>query len=572
VTVTPAAPATPGAPTRLLGALEELRNRLTQLRLPLDVPDAVPARRLRDEVGDQLDDYVLPRLRTIDAPLIAVIGGSTGAGKSTLLNSVVGADVSAPGVLRPTTRSPVLACHPSDRHWFDDDRVLPGLARTTGASADPGSLHLVESPALTAGLAMLDAPDIDSIVRKNRQLAAQLLAAGDLWLFVTTAARYADAVPWEFLRTAAERSTALAVVLDRVPAEASEEVAADLARLLAARGLGDAPLFTIAEVPLVGARLPEAVVEPVRRWLADLAGDAAARTAVVRRTLGGALDNLGTRVPVLAEAAEAQVTAVTALRRDAATAYAEALSAVARDTADGTLLRGEVLARWQEFVGTGEMLRSLEAQVGRLRDRITASLRGRPQPGNDLRDALESGLEALIRAHADAAAEHAEGIWHTRPGGAELLAGREREMSRASEDFAARTARAIREWQGGVLDLVREEGAERRSTARLLSYGVNGVGLLLMLAVFAQTAGLTGAEVGVAAGTSVLSQKILEAVFGDQAVRTLAARARASLMERVEALFAEEEQRFLGLVDNVGVDPEAAAALRSAAGSVRAAR
>ena len=49
------------------------------------------------------------------------------------------------------------------------------------------------------GLAILDAPDIDSVVAENRQLAAQLLAAADLWLFVTSAARYADAVPWDFL-------------------------------------------------------------------------------------------------------------------------------------------------------------------------------------------------------------------------------------------------------------------------------------------------------------------------------------------------------------------------------------
>ena len=31
---------------------------------------------------------------------------------------------------------------------------------------------------------------------------------------------------------------------------------------------------------------------------------------------------------------------------------------------DGALLRGEVLARWQEFVGTGELLRSLQTGSG----------------------------------------------------------------------------------------------------------------------------------------------------------------------------------------------------------------
>ena len=74
--------------------------------------------------------------------------------------------------------------------------------------------------ALPPGLALLDAPDVDSVVETNRELAGQLLAAADLWLFVTTAARYADAVPWDLLRTAQERGTALAVVLDRVPPEA----------------------------------------------------------------------------------------------------------------------------------------------------------------------------------------------------------------------------------------------------------------------------------------------------------------------------------------------------------------
>ena len=86
------------------------------------------------------------------------------------------------------------------------------------------------------GLAILDAPDIDSVEERNRTLAAQLLAAADLWLFVTSAARYADQVPWDFLRQAAERSAAVAIVLDRTPPEAVETVAAHLARMLPAAG------------------------------------------------------------------------------------------------------------------------------------------------------------------------------------------------------------------------------------------------------------------------------------------------------------------------------------------------
>ena len=81
-----------------------------------------------------------------------------------------------------------------------------------------------------------------------------------------------------------------------------------------------------------------------------------------------------------------------------------------------------------------------------------------------------------------------------------------------------------------MLELVRTEGASKRSGARLASYGVNGAGLVVMLAVFSQTAGLTGAEIAVAGGTTVASQKVLEAIFGEQAVRGLARQARDELL------------------------------------------
>src|SRR5215210_8017870 len=220
--------------------LERLRDDLRGVRLELDVPGAGEARRIRDDLAGQIDDYLLPRLRQMDAPALIVVGGSTGAGKSTLVNSLIGAVVSPAGVLRPTTRAPLLACHPGDVSWFEDDRILPGLARSTGeVSAGDTALGLVPTDALTPGVALLDSPDIDSVLTENRALANQLLGAADAWLFVTTAARYADAVPWEFLRAARQRGTALAVVLNRVPADAGREVPAHLRRMLGDEELGD---------------------------------------------------------------------------------------------------------------------------------------------------------------------------------------------------------------------------------------------------------------------------------------------------------------------------------------------
>src|SRR5688572_10264919 len=112
--------ATADLPTALTG----LRDRIASLRLGLASPGADEARRAQAEIAGQVDDYLLPRLRRLDAPLLAVVGGSTGAGKSTLVNTLVGAEVSKAGWLRPTTRGPVLACNPADEAWFAGDRVL----------------------------------------------------------------------------------------------------------------------------------------------------------------------------------------------------------------------------------------------------------------------------------------------------------------------------------------------------------------------------------------------------------------------------------------------------------------
>ena len=274
----PQAATTSGA--QMVTALVRLRAALQGAVLPLELPGVEDHRAARLEMVDQLEDYVIPRIVTLEAPLLAVVGGSTGAGKSTLVNSLVGAVVTESGVLRPTTRSPVLVHNPADADWFGADRLLPDLERVSRPTHDPQALQLVALDVVPQGLAILDAPDIDSVEESNRHLAAQLLAAADLWLFVTSAARYADQVPWDFLRQAAERSAAVAIVLDRTPADAVETVATHLARMLAARGLKDSPLFTVHEVPLTEQELlPPRQVAEIQRWLTDLGADADARAA-----------------------------------------------------------------------------------------------------------------------------------------------------------------------------------------------------------------------------------------------------------------------------------------------------
>jgi len=556
------------------GAITETLTRLgaelERVDMGLEVPDAPDARRLRGELTGQIGDYLLPRLRQMDAPLLLVVGGSTGAGKSTLVNSLVGHEVSPAGVLRPTTRAPVLVCHPADARWFETERVLPGLNRTVGGHAEHGGIEIAPSESLTPGLALLDSPDVDSVVEANRDLARQLLAAADAWLFVTTAARYADAVPWELLHAARDRGTSLCLVLNRVPGDA-HEVAGHLREMLADQGVQDTELLVVYEIALADGLLPPGALAPVREWLDRLAADAEEREGLVRRTLVGALDSIPRRVETIERVVAEQQGEAEELRGDVAGAYAAALTQVDEAMKSGSLLRGEVLARWQDVVGTGEMMRAMEARIGWLSDRVRSLVTGAPSADAELKAAVESSIEGLVHAAADRAAERAHDSWRGRPAGRALLRPGDG-LDSASPELIERMREQVRDWQGYVFELVRSEASDKRTTARLASLGVNGAGLTVMLAVFLQTGGLTGAEVAIAGGTSALSQKVLEAIFGDQAVRALAARARDELLSRVEHALEGEAARYELLLDPVAPAPDAAERLRTAARALEQSR
>ena len=162
--------------------------------------------------------------------------------------------------------------------------------------------------------------------------------------------------------------------------------------------------------------------------------------------------------PPLAQAVDEQLEVIARLRAEADHSYAEAVRTVGVQSADGTLLRGEVLARWHEFVGTGEFFRALEHKVSWLRDRVVAVFRGEPPGTGNLKVAVESGLESLLRDEADAAAERAEASWQANAAGRQLVEQSAEDLSRSSPDFPRAAERAIRDWQGGVLDLVADEG------------------------------------------------------------------------------------------------------------------
>jgi len=547
--------------SQMLTALVRLRGSLQTAALPLDLPGVAALRDHRQQVIDQLEDYVIPRLMSLDAPLLTVVGGSTGAGKSTLVNTVVGHRVTAPGVLRPTTRSPVLAHHPDDGKWFGQDRLLPDLKRVDHPTNDHDCIQLVPTTAIPKGVAILDAPDIDSVEERNRILAGQLLAAADLWLFVTSAARYSDQVPWEYLKMAAERSTAVALVLDRTPPEAVETVAGHLARMMASRGLKDSPLFGVAEGPVTDdGLLPLGHVAEIRAWLEALAADAVARNAIVYQTVGGSIRILTRRVYPIADAAEEQLIAI----GDLATLVERQYDIVNRHlltaATDGTLLRGDLLTRWQEFVGSGELIRSLEAKVGFVRERLVNAIKGKPQQAERVAVAIETGLETLVVEHGEQAAARAAAAWRATPYGAQLIAVATEDLSRATRDLRRRAVAEIQAWQGELQELVRAESGDVRASARFLAVGVRGLAVALAVVV------LGGEQPPAAAADSIrLGERLLDTILGPGTAGMLRHKARASLEDRIRALLAGERTRYVAPADQWQLAQDAGEQLRAAA-------
>jgi energy-coupling factor transporter ATP-binding protein EcfA2 len=553
----------PGVPkthasAELLGAMGDLLAAVRGASLEYDTSTTSEAVDTRGEVADQLSDYILPRLVQLDAPLLTVVGGSTGAGKSTLVNSIVGAAVTEAGILRPTTRSPVLVHHPEDEQWFGRDRLLPDLERVEEGSAF--GLRLVSTEQVPQGLAVLDAPDVDSIDQGNRDLATQLLAAADLWLFVTSAARYADQVPWDYLRRASERATSVAVVLDRTPDESIIEVRGHLARMMTSRGLSDSPLFTVPEVELdADGLVTQRIVAPIRGWLHDLAADVDARRLVVGRTLDGAVRHIVLRSHDVADAMDDQLEVAEALQAGVDAGYGASLDRVTDQAADATMMTGEVLTSWQEFVATGDLVKSLDTSTPSLRDRFRARATGKGGKGAAVVSAVEDAVTSLLVDRADAAAETVATHW------SEIASGRPRldqvtGGDRASAELRKNAAEVVASWRAAVTERAREAAPD--DTTVTIDDAVTAAVLTEMLV-------LTCDDLE---RQSAVGRGVLNVVYGVEQARSLVEAAHADLVARATELFAREKRRYVELFIGPDAVRESQAALREAARGAESAR
>ncbi len=554
-----------GPDADLLGAVGALRDSVAAPRLPLAADGVVATRRIQAELIRRLDDYLIPRLRRPEGPVHIVVGGSTGVGKSTLVNSLVRQEVSKAGVLRPTTRSAVLCVNPAEvAAVTGPERLLPAFLRAPGPTDRADALTLAPHPAIPAGIALIDAPDVNSVVADNRDAGERLLGAADAWLLVTTAERYADAVPWRLLQAARERRVTIAIVLNRVPPESLREVREAGQALLAVNGLGDLPLFTVPESVLTGGLLPEYLLDPLMTWLRSTAHDPTMRQATIAATVNGMFDDLPRRLGAVAEGLAAQVEAADRLRSQADLAYASERISLHDAIAQGELLRGTPLLEWQAMIAP---------------DRATALFSAGDPAAETARRLLLGAAADQVAAAASRAAEQVAGAWR------EALA--EQDSAEAVVSAGTRAGAVppeLDEWADGLVDLLAREPHRKRSDAQFFAAGRNGPAALLAAVVFTGRRGATAPprrRRALRSGSSIdrtvhpvaaATRRLADAVFGADETDRLAELAATSLDTALGALFDRLAFRHHRALSDLGVEPGAAKALLEAGQAVQRAR
>jgi len=363
-------------PGALLDALTDTRRVISAVELPLPTGREQQAQELMARMLDQLDHHLIPRVREESSPAVVVVGGPTGAGKSTVVNALLGAELTASGVLRPTTKTPHLFHHPLDAS------VLSEVA--TRARVQP-------SDAVPRGLVIVDSPDLDSVRGENREIAQDLLEGADLWLFVTTPARYGDAIPWTALRKATERGASVAVVLNRVTPDVAGQVRRELVARLSEEQLSGLPLFVIPENAAVD--VPRDVLGGLGRWLDTVA--AASASTIVERTLHGGIETMKEWLEDLANYMDDQAAAAKDVRAE-----------VRRCAAQAEMLGGE---QWYTEIGHGPVearWRQSTAEGGAL-FRLSNSLWVKRRSAREARDAQIALIRADLVAGTEASLAHA---------------------------------------------------------------------------------------------------------------------------------------------------------------------
>ncbi|MGY1640272.1 GTPase [Geodermatophilus sp. SYSU D00703] len=266
-----------------------------------------------------------------DATVVA-LAGATGSGKSTLFNALSGAEVSTPGIRRPTTG----VAHATV--WGEDgaDRLLDWL------EVPRRHRHAAE-PTLD-GLVLLDLPDHDSVKLEHRLEVDRLVQLVDVLVWVLDPEKYADAAVHErYLVPLAGHAGVLLVVLnqvDRLDPASARACLEDLRALLDREGLAATPLLAVSA--RTGTGVGELRAELARRVSARRAATDRLR-ADVGEVAGALSTQCGDPGPGVGRREREQLTAALADAAGVPTVAAAVERSVRRD---GTATTGWPVVRW----------------------------------------------------------------------------------------------------------------------------------------------------------------------------------------------------------------------------------
>jgi len=187
--------------------------------------------RLRGDTRRLATEYLAPRLRQPDGPLVVAVVGVSGSGKSTLVNSIARRRISAVGPRRPTTVDPVA--------WAGDE--LPGTLDALRHRIPGRLVDSLRPP--PKGVVIVDTPPPGITDASGASIAFQMLDLADACVLVAGGTRYADGATFDLAARAARRGLPVTFVLNRLPAtpEISRVIVGDFAAKLAARGHIDRP-------------------------------------------------------------------------------------------------------------------------------------------------------------------------------------------------------------------------------------------------------------------------------------------------------------------------------------------
>jgi len=291
----------------------------------------------------------------------------------------------------------VLACHPDDQDWFAHGTVLSGLTRVDSVRAGTGRRQPDPRRDRPAPRRRRPArhPRHRLGDRDASRIAHRMLDAADLWVFVTTAARYADAPSWQLLKARqGNAGRAWFIVLSRVPAKSRDVILKHFVRMLEDSAWADVERFVIQETGVTGGRLPDEEIRELRMWLAELSVDSPP-------TGTGRTDDAGRRARQLQEQGPRAGTAARGaggLPRRAAHRRRRGLHGRARRDRRGDAQRLAAARRcWpagRTSAGSGDLRLALHLRrsgrfAGKAQQQAPARLRA-------LKSALRTGMESII--------------------------------------------------------------------------------------------------------------------------------------------------------------------------------